>query len=130
MLTLADVGTVATAAVGHLRPDLAARLGRATAGDRIGLVRERLPGAVADAARWADRAQWLSWLLGALTLITAIAAVASARDRRRAAAGLGLGIAAAGLAIVAGLTLARALALGALASPTRGRSAARCGTPS
>ena len=80
-------------------------------------MRERLPGAVADAARWADRARWLSWLLGALTLITAIAAIASARDRRRAAAGLGLGVAAAGLAIVAGLTLARALALGALAEP-------------
>ena len=122
VLTLADAGIVAAAAVRHVRPDLAARLERA---GRVGLVRERLPGAVAGVARWADRARWLTWVLGALTLLTAAAAVASARDRRAGAARLAQGIAVAGLVIVGAGALGRALVLGALADPdTRAVAAA------
>jgi hypothetical protein len=106
-LTLADVGTVAGVALEKLRPSLAADV---QATGAISLVR-RHTAAIGDIARGARRLRALAYVLAALTLIAAAAALVLAPDRRRAVARLGVGAAVAGVTIVAVLLTARALVL-------------------
>jgi hypothetical protein len=106
-LTVADVGTVAAAALQNINPALAARIDET---GRITLLRRRIVSAASTIAR-ADRLRSLAWVLAALTLITAAAALAVSPDRRRTAAGLGVAAIVAGVGIVVVLAVVRALAL-------------------
>src|SRR5829696_1989268 len=92
-LTVADAATVVEAALEELRPSLAAQI-RAAA-----------------LARFADQIGLLAPMLAALALALAAAGIALAPDRRLAVARLGAGTAAAGIAIVIGYGVARAIAL-------------------
>jgi hypothetical protein len=105
-LTLADVGTVVAAALEKLDPQLADQL---DAGERVVLVRRDLGSLTAGAVRTGERLRVLAWALAILTFAAAAGALAISRDRRRTAAQLGVGVAAAGLTIVIGYTVARAL---------------------
>ena len=105
-LTLADVGTVVAAALEKLDPRLADEL---DAGERVVLLKRDLGNVTAGAVRTGKRLRVLAWLLAALTLAAAAAALVVSRDRRRTVAQLGVGVAAAGLTIVIGYTVARAL---------------------
>jgi hypothetical protein len=107
-LTLADVGTVAGAALQQLRPSLVADV---RASGAISLL-ERHIAATGDVARSAQRLKALAYVLAALTLATAAAALALSPDRRRTVAALGLGAAVAGLTIVVVLAAVRAVAVG------------------
>ncbi|HEY7077130.1 MAG TPA: hypothetical protein VH418_17250 [Solirubrobacteraceae bacterium] len=107
-LTINDVGTVASAALETFRPKLAAEV---EASGRIALVTRRLGSVTGDAARLADRLRALAYVLAALTLAAAVAALAVAVDRRDIAARLGRGAAFAGLAVVVGCALARSVTL-------------------
>jgi uncharacterized membrane protein HdeD (DUF308 family) len=108
VLTLADVGTVAGVALQTLRPDLAAQL---EASGTVELLRRRVA-AAGDLARTSRRLNALAYVLALLTLAAAIAALALSPDRRRTVAALGVGATIAGLTIVVGLAVARALVLG------------------
>src|SRR6478736_5810632 len=108
-LTLADVGTVAAAAIEKLNPTLAAEL---DAGGRVVLLQRDLGSATGDIVRLGDRLNVLAYVLGLLTVVAGAAAIVISPDRRRTVAQLGLGMAAAGVAIVIAYTLARAIVTG------------------
>jgi hypothetical protein len=105
-LTLADVGTVVAAALEQLNPQLAEDL---DAGRRVVLLKRDLGSLTAHVVRTGERLRVLAWALAALTLLAGAAALVVSGDRRRTVSQLGIGVAAAGLAIVIGLTVARAL---------------------
>ena len=105
-LTLADVGTVVAAALEKLNPQLAGEL---DAGERVVLLKRDLGSLTADVVRTGERLQVLAWILAALTLATAGYALVRSPDRRRTSSQLGIGVAAVGLTIVIGYTVARAL---------------------
>lgn len=106
-LTLADVGTVAGAALEALRPSVAARVRTSGA---VTLLRRRV--AVAgDVAHAAQRVRVLAYVFAALALAAAVAALSVSPDRRRTVAMLGIGAAAAGVTIVVVVAAARTLAL-------------------
>ena len=107
-LTLADVGTVAGAALEKLSPGVAARVQTSSP---VALLRRGI-GAGDDVARSAERLRALGYVLPALTLVAAGAALAVSPDRRRTVATLGVGAAVAGVTIVVVLLVARVLALG------------------
>jgi uncharacterized membrane protein HdeD (DUF308 family) len=107
-LTLADVGTVAGVALEHLNPSLAAQV---QASGAVSLLRRHVD-AAADVARAAQRLNALAYVLAALALAAAIAALALSPDRRRTVAALGVGATVAGLTIVVVLAATRALVLG------------------
>jgi hypothetical protein len=107
-LTLADVGTVAGAALQTLRPSLAADV-RATGA--TALLTRHIP-ATGDLARTARRLRALAYVFAALALVAGIAALALSPDRRRTVAALGVGAAVGGVTIVVVLLTARALVLG------------------
>jgi hypothetical protein len=113
-LTVADVGTVAATALQVLRPQLAHQIedtGRIEVVDRdIGSV----PG---NAARIASDVRIAAYLLAALTLAAAIAALVITRDRRRTASQLGVALIAVGMLIVVAYTIARAIVLGDFHDP-------------
>ena len=105
-LTLADVSTVVAAALEKLNPQLADDL---DAGERVVLLKRDLGSLTADVVRTGERLQVLAWVLAALTLAAAGAALVFSPDRRRTSSQLGIGVAAAGLTIVIAYTVARAL---------------------
>ena len=105
-LTLADVGTVVAAALEKVDPQLADDL---DAGERVVLLQRDLGALTADVVRIGDRLRVLAWVLAALTLAAGAAALVVSPDRRRTTAQLGVGVTAAGLTIVIGYTVARAL---------------------
>jgi hypothetical protein len=107
-LTLADVGTVAGAALQQLKPGLVADV---RASGAISLLRRHVA-AAGDVARAAQRLKALAYVLAALTLAAAAAALALSPDRRGTVAALGAGAAVAGLTIVVVLAVAREVAVG------------------
>jgi hypothetical protein len=113
-LTLADVGTVAGAAVAKLRPQLAAEIERS--GDVV-VVQQRIGSATAEAARIADDVRVLAYVLIGLTLAVTIAAFIVTPDRRVTVAQLGIGAVVVGVAIVIALTIARAILFGSVDDP-------------
>ncbi len=113
-LTLADVGTVAGAALATLRPKLAAEVQDS---GRIVVVKRKLGGATGDLARLGRDVRVVAWVLAALTLVAALAALALSPDRRATALHLGIGVAAAGITIAIGYAIARAVVLDGLHDP-------------
>jgi hypothetical protein len=113
-LTLADVGTVAGAALQTVRPDLAQTLARERG---VEVTRARLGTTTGDLVRLAHRVKVLAWLLAALTLACAAAALWLAPDRREAVSRLGFGIAAAGVVIVVAYLAVREIVLAGIAEP-------------
>ena len=105
-LTLADVSTVVAAALEKVNPQLADDL---DAGERVVLLKRDLGSVTGDVVRTGERLRVLAWVLAALTLAAAAAALIFSPDRRRTSAQLGVGVAAAGLTIVIAYTVARAL---------------------
>ena len=106
-LTLFDVGTVAGAALEKLRPGL---VDDVRASGAVALLTRHV-GAVGDVARAAQRLRVLAYVLAALALVAAGAALALSPDRGRAVATLGVGAAVAGVTLVVLLVAARALVL-------------------
>ena len=107
-LTIADVGTVVSAALQKFEPSVAQRV-RPT--DRVEVLERRgraLGASVADAAR---AVRILSIVLPLLCLALAAGALWASPDRRRTAAELGVGAAGAGVAVVVLLGVARTLGL-------------------
>jgi hypothetical protein len=113
-LTLADVGTVAGAALATLRPELATQVQNS---GQIVVVKRRIGGATGDLARLGRDVRILAWILAALTLVSAIAAIAGSVDRRRTVSQLGLGVVAVGVVIVVAYTIARAVVIDAVHDP-------------
>src|SRR3954471_25085312 len=113
-LTLADVGTVAGAALETVRPELARTLEHERG---IVVTRERIGTTTGDLVRLAHRVKVLAWLLAALTLACAAAAFWLAPDRREAVSRLGFGMAAAGVVIVVSCLAVREIVLAGVADP-------------
>ncbi|HYI99918.1 MAG TPA: hypothetical protein VEX36_09635 [Thermoleophilaceae bacterium] len=104
-LTLLDVGVVAGAALREVDPRIADRLEES---GRITLLENRVGSVTGDLARTAERLRTLAYLLAALALAAASAALALSGDRRQTAFRLGVATAVAGAAIVIAYTIARA----------------------
>jgi hypothetical protein len=107
-LTIADVGTVLSAALEKLQPSIARQVRPA---DRIEVIERHgrtLGASVADAAR---AVRVLAIVLPLLCLALAAGALWASPDRRRTVAELGVGAAAAGIAVVVLLGLARSVAV-------------------
>jgi hypothetical protein len=96
-LTIADVGTVLAGALEQLQPDLARQV---EATDRIALFERSLGDVGGAAVRVVDRVELLAWLLAAGFVLSAAAALALSRDRRRTVVDLGVG------AVIGGVVLA------------------------
>src|SRR5947208_2083017 len=79
-------GPVAGAALETVRPDLVGKLEQER---DVVVTRERLGTTTADLVRFAHRVKVLAWVLAALTLACAAAALWLAPDRREAASRLG-----------------------------------------
>jgi hypothetical protein len=77
-----------------------------------------------DLARLADRVRLLAWLLLALTLACAAAALWLAPDRREAVSRLGIGTAVVGVVIVVAYLAAREIVLAGIADPDERAAAA------
>ena len=107
-LTLVDIGIVAAAALRQLDPKLASEL---ELRENVVVVDRAVGDVAADAARRARTVRWMAWVMAALTVLAAGAALLVSRDRRRTAAQLGLGAAAAGVAVVALEAIAMAAVL-------------------
>jgi hypothetical protein len=113
-LTLADVGTVVAAALQRLEPKLATELDRR---GQVVLVRRDIGGATGDLARVGRDVRVVAWVLAALTLLAAAAALVVSPDRRETASRLGVGVAVAGVTLVVAYTVARAIVLSTLHDP-------------
>ncbi len=107
-LTIADVGTVAGEALERFRPALARRVSEA---GRVEIVRRDLGSFSANAVRVTHRVRVLALLLLAAGLALVATALAITPDRRRTVVVLGIAVAGAGVLLVAGLAVARLLAL-------------------
>jgi hypothetical protein len=107
-LTVADVGTVLSAALEKLQPTVARQV---RAADRVEVIErhgQTLGASVADAAR---AVRLLSIVLPLLCLALAAGALWASPDRRRTVAELGVGAAAAGIAVVVLLGVTRGVAV-------------------
>src|SRR5689334_2011931 len=113
-LTVADVGTVAAAAVATLRPSLAADLERS---DDVVVVKRQIGSTTGDLARTARNVQLVAWILAALTLVSAAGAIAVSIDRRRTIAHLGIGAIVVGVVVLVAYTIARAVVLDTFSDP-------------
>jgi hypothetical protein len=113
-LTLADVGTVAGAALERFRPTLAAKLTRSGS---VTLVKDNLGSAAGTAARWAEGIRVLAYVLAGLTLVAAAGAIVLSTDRRTTVAQLGVAIAVVGILVVIAYTVSRAIVLSHLSDP-------------
>ncbi len=113
-LTVADVGTVVATALQVLRPQLAHRIEDT---GRIEVVDRDIGSVPANAARIASDVRIAAYLLAALTLAAAVAALVLTPDRRRTASQLGVALIAVGMLIVVAYTIARAVALGRFHDP-------------
>jgi hypothetical protein len=107
-LTVADIGIVAAAAVRSVRPSLAGELRDS---GRITVVDHDVGAAGGRAARIARDVRILAYLLAALALAAAIAALVVTPDRHHTASRLGVGIAMVGVTIVIAYAIARAFVL-------------------
>ena len=97
-----------------LRPQLAHELEDT---GRIEVVDRDIGSAPGNAARIASDVRIAAYLLAALTLAAAIAALVITPDRRRTASQLGVALIAVGMLIVVAYTIARAIALGQFDDP-------------
>jgi hypothetical protein len=113
-LTLADVGAVVAAAVEKFRPKLAAQMRKQ---GQVTLLKRNVDGTAARLARLADKVRVLAYLLAALTLVAAAVALVIAPDRRATTFQLGIGVAVAGVLVVIGCTVARAIVLSRVHDP-------------
>jgi hypothetical protein len=113
-LTVADIGTVAAAAIRVVRPSLARDLEDS---GRIDVVDHEVGAAGGKAVRIARDVRVVAYLLAALTVIAAVAALVVAPDRRHTASHLGVGVAVVGVAIVLAYTIARAFVLDGFHDP-------------
>ena len=113
-LTVADIGTVAAAAIRSVRPALARDLEDS---GRIDVVDRHVGAAGGKAARIARDVRVVAYLLAALTLAAAIAALVVAPDRRRTASHLGVGVAVVGVVVVIAYAIARAFVLDGFHDP-------------
>jgi hypothetical protein len=120
-LTLADVGTVAAAAVEKFQPKLAAQMrrqGQVTLLSRnVGDVAGRLP-------RIAGKVRLLAWILGGLTFLCGLVALVVTPDRRRTVFELGVGVGVAGVLIVIACAVARTIVLARFHDPDAHAAAA------
>src|SRR4051794_11054257 len=107
-LTLADVGTVAAAALQRFNPSLASQVRQS---GRVTLVDNHLGDATGRLARLARGVRMVAWVLLGLTAAAAAAALVVSADRRRTVEQLGVAIAVVGITVVVLYTLARAIAL-------------------
>jgi hypothetical protein len=107
-LTVADVGTIAGAALRQLRPELADQIERQ---DSLVLAHRKLGSVTGDVARAGERVRSLSWILSALTVVAAAAALLVSVDRRRTVGYLGRGAIGVGVVIVLVCTIGRTWAL-------------------
>ncbi len=105
-LTLADIGTLAGAALEKLRPGIAAKLEKRA---NVPVVHQRVAAAAADLARAARDVRALAIVLGILTPLLAIAAFFAAPDRRVTIFRLGVGAAIVGVLVVVAYAVARTI---------------------
>ena len=113
-LTLADIGTVAGAALEKVRPQLARELEES---GRVVVIRREIGALAGNAARLADQVRVLAAVLAVLTLLAAGGALALSADRRVTVSRLGLGAVVAGLAIVILYAVARGIVLDRVGDP-------------
>jgi hypothetical protein len=107
-LTVADVGTVLAAALQVVKPSLADQVGTT---DRVSIVTRDIGDVSASAVRVADTVRVLAFLLAALYLALAGAAVAISPDRRRTVVALGIGAATAGIVLAVAYGVVRSIAV-------------------
>jgi hypothetical protein len=107
-LTVADVGTVLAAALQVVKPSLADEVGTT---DRVPIATRDIGDVGASAVRVADTVRVLAFLLAALCLAFAAAAVAVSPDRRRTVVALGTGAATAGIVLVVAYGVVRSIAI-------------------
>ena len=113
-LTLVDVGTVVSAALQALRPELAADVRDS---GRVTVARQDFGSVTGDLTRIARDARIVAYLFAALTLAAAFGALALSPDRRRTALQLGIGMAAAGVLVAVVYAIARAIVLDRIQDP-------------
>jgi hypothetical protein len=107
-LTVADVGTVLSAALQKLRPELARKVEPT---DRVELLKRDLGSVAGDLARAGDRVRVLALLLLLLALALVAGAMVLSPDRRRTAIQLGTGAVAGGVVLVVAYAVVRSLAV-------------------
>ena len=113
-LTIADVGTVLAAALEQVRPSLAKEV-RST--ERVEVLRRDLGSTGGELARAGKTVRALALVLLLAWVALVAAAIATARDRRRAVVRLGTGAAAGGVVLVVACGIGRSVAEGAVDGP-------------
>ena len=108
-LTLADVGTMVAAGLEVVQPSLA---GRIETTRRVEVVRRDLGSVSATAARAADAIKLLAPLLLLVAVLCAAGAIWLSGDRRQTVVRLAVGAVVAGVLVVVGFDVARAVAVG------------------
>jgi hypothetical protein len=106
-LTVADVGTLAAAALEAVKPKLA---GQVRSTRLVRLVRDNVGTIPAKAIRIADDVRLLAVLLAIVAVLAAGGAVAVARDRRHACVELGIAVAVAGVLLIVVLAIGEQIA--------------------
>jgi hypothetical protein len=120
-LTVADVGTVAAAALEQVRPSLARRL---EATERVALLKRNVSSVGGDLGRLMDRIRALALVLLVLSLALAAAALAISRDRRRTVVQLGMSVAGAAVLSIVAYGIVRSLAIDKVEGPESQAAAA------
>jgi hypothetical protein len=108
-LTVADIGTIISAALEQLNPALARKV---DSSKDVVLVKRDVGDAPATAARIANDVKVLALVLVVLAVVLAAAAIWTARDRRHTVMQLGIGVAAGGIVVVLALDVLRTIAIG------------------
>jgi hypothetical protein len=114
-LTVADVGTVLSAALTRLDPATARQV--EAAGARVTLVKRDVGHLSADLARIADDVRELAALLLVAAVLLVAAALLASADKRRTIVHLGVGFAVAGVLLVVCWQVARGVAVDRLDQP-------------
>jgi uncharacterized membrane protein HdeD (DUF308 family) len=120
-LTVADVGSIAGAALEKFRPKLAARLENQ---GRVVLVKRDVGDTTGRLARLANDVRVLAYLLAGLTLLAASGALLLSTDRRATTFELGVGMAIGGVFIVVACVVVRAYVLSRVHDPDSRAAAA------
>ena len=107
-LTLADIGTTARGALQAFAPKLAKQI---PGGADVDVLTDKLPGIIATAATVADGVRALPWILLAIAVLAAAAALWASADRRRDIVVFGIGAMIAGVVGLVGLRVANVILL-------------------
>ncbi|HEY1358799.1 MAG TPA: hypothetical protein VGF21_10880 [Thermoleophilaceae bacterium] len=118
--TVADVGTVLAAALQKLQPSIADEV---DATGRVEVLQRDLGSAGGTLARIADDVRLIAWLLAAVALVLAVAALVVSPDRRLTVVDLGAAAAGGGVLLVLVYVILRSLAIDHVETP-EGRAAA------